>query len=79
MADRIRYSDEELAEFKELILKKLEKAKQEYDQMMAVLTNRAGNDVNDTSPTFKALEEGSSTQEEEELTAMCARQQMFIV
>ena len=48
MADRIRYSDEELAEFKELILKKLEKAKQEYDQMMAVLTNRAGNDVNDT-------------------------------
>ena len=54
MADRIRYSDEELAEFKELILKKLEKAKQEYDQMMAVLTNRAGNDVNDTSPTFKA-------------------------
>ena len=65
MADRIRYSDEELAEFKELILKKLEKAKQEYDQMMAVLTNRAGNDVNDTSPTFKALEEGSATQEKE--------------
>lgn len=79
MADRIRYSDEELAEFKELILKKLEKAKQEYDQMMAVLTNRAGNDVNDTSPTFKALEEGSATQEKEELTAMCARQQKLIV
>lgn len=79
MAEKTRYSDEELAEFKELILQKLDKAKQEYNEMMDVLTNRAGNDVTDTSPTFKALEEGSATQEKEELTAMCARQQKFIV
>ena len=78
MADRTRYSDEELAEFKDIILKKLEMAKREYNQMMSVLTNKAGNDVIDTSPTFKVLEEGSITQEKEELTTMCARQQKFI-
>ena len=79
MAEKTRYSDEELAEFKELILKKLDVAKREYDQMMAVLKNQAGNDVTDTSPTFKVLEEGSATQEKEELTTMCVRQQKFIV
>lgn len=78
MADKTRYSDEELAEFKEIILKKLDMTKREYNQMMAVLTGKAGNDVTDTSPTFKVLEEGSSTQEKEELTTMCARQQKFI-
>lgn len=78
MAEKTRYSDEELAEFKEIILKKIEMAKREYTQMMSVLTNKAGNDVTDTSPTFKVLEEGSATQEKEELTTMCARQQKFI-
>ena len=78
MAEKVRYSDEELAEFKHIILKKIERAKREYNQMMSVLTNKAGNDVVDTSPTFKVLEEGSITQEKEELTTMCARQQKFI-
>ena len=78
MAEKTRYSDEELAEFKEIILKKIEMAKREYTQMMSVLTNKAGNDVTDTSPTFKVLEEGSATQEKEELTTMCARQQKVI-
>lgn len=78
MAEKTRYSDEELAEFKEIILKKIEMAKREYTQMMSVLTNKAGNDVTDTSPTFKVLEEGSATQEKEELTTMYARQQKFI-
>ena len=78
MAEKTRYSDEELAEFKEIILKKIEMAKREYTHMMSVLTNKAGNDVTDTSPTFKVLEEGSATQEKEELTTMCARQQKFI-
>lgn len=78
MAEKVRYSDEELAEFKDIILKKIERAKREYNQMMSVLTNKAGNDVVDTSPTFKVLEEGSITQEKEELTTMCARQQKFI-
>ena len=75
---KTRYSDEELAEFKEIILAKLEVARNEYNRMMSVLTGKAGNDVADTSPTFKVLEEGSVTQDKEELTTMCARQQRFI-
>lgn len=78
MADKMRYSDEELAEFKALILDKIALAKRDYDQMMDVLTNRNGNDVDDTSPTYKTLEEGSMTQTKEELTTMAARQQKFI-
>lgn len=78
MAEKTRYSDEELAEFKQLILDKIALAKRDYDQMMDVLMNRGGNDVDDTSPTYKILEEGSATQTKEELTTMAARQQKFI-
>lgn len=78
MAEKTRYSDEELAEFKKLILEKIALAKRDYDQMMDVLMNRGGNDVDDTSPTYKILEEGSSTQTKEELTTMAVRQQKFI-
>lgn len=61
MAEKTRYSDEELAEFKQIVLEKLSLAG-DYDQMMKVLMNEDGNDVDDTSPTYKILEEGSSTQ-----------------
>ncbi|MBQ7663625.1 TraR/DksA family transcriptional regulator [Pseudoprevotella muciniphila] len=73
-----RYSDEDLQEFKELIMKKLELAKADYNQIMDTLTGRTSNNVDDTSPTYKALEEGSLTQSKEELTTMAARQQKFI-
>ena len=78
MAEKTRYTDEELAEFKQLILEKLERAKRDYEQMMDVLRNQDGNDVGDTSPTYKILEEGSATQSKEEITTMAARQQKFI-
>jgi DnaK suppressor protein len=78
MAEKTRYSDEELAEFKEIILEKLALAKRDYDEMMRTLMNQNGNDVDDTSPTYKILEEGSSTQTKEELTQQAARQQKFI-
>ncbi len=78
MAEKTRYSDEELQEFKELILQKLELARNDYEQIMDTLTGRNTNDVSDTSPTYKALEEGSLTQSKEELTNMAARQQKFI-
>ena len=61
MSEKTRYSDEELQEFKELILAKLDKAKKEYDLLKADVTNTEGNDIADTSPTFKVLEEGAST------------------
>ena len=62
MAEKTRYTDEELAEFKQIILDKLELARRDYQQMMDTLTNRSGNDVDDTMPTYKVLEEGSMTQ-----------------
>ena len=61
MSEKTRYTDEELQEFKELILKKLEKAQRDYDLLKANVMNSDGNDTADTSPTFKVLEEGAST------------------
>lgn len=78
MTEKKRYSDEELEEFKQIILSKLELAKRDYQQMMDTLSNKNGNDVDDTMPTYKILEEGSMTQTKEELTTMAARQQQFI-
>ncbi|MBP3785165.1 MAG: TraR/DksA family transcriptional regulator [Bacteroidaceae bacterium] len=76
--EKTRYSDAELAEFKQLILDKIALAKKDYDQIMDSLAGRTGNDVVDTSPTYKALEEGSLTQTKEELMTMAARLQKFI-
>lgn len=78
MSEKTRYTDEELEEFRQIIVEKLSLAKRDYDQMMRVLMNQDSNDVDDTSPTYKALEEGSTTQTKEELIQMAARQQKFI-
>lgn len=78
MAEKTRYSDEELQEFKELILEKLEKAQRDYALLKADVTNSGGNDVADTSPTFKALEEGASTLSKEEAGRLAQRQMKFI-
>lgn len=78
MTEKTRYSDEELAEFKELILSKLAVAREEYETMMGTLMNTDNNAVDDTSPTYKALEEGANTQTKEELSMLAARQQKFI-
>lgn len=59
--NRVAYSDEELQEFKELILKKLDQATADYEQLRAGATMGSGNDVSDTSPTFKSLQEGATT------------------
>jgi RNA polymerase-binding transcription factor DksA len=78
MSEKTRYTDEELEEFRQIINEKLALAKRDYDQMMASLTNKDSNDVDDTSPTYKALEEGSATQSKEDLMEFAARQQKFI-
>ena len=78
MSENTRYSDEELEEFRTLILEKLDLAKRDYEDMMASLMNRDNNGVDDTSPTYKAMEEGALTQSKEELTTLAARQQKFI-
>ena len=73
-----RYSDEELEEFKQIINGKLERANQDYQDMMRALRNDEGNDVADTSPTYKILEEGAITQNKQELLVLAQRQQKFI-
>ncbi len=78
MSEKTRYSDEELQEFKELILEKLAKAKRDYELFKADVTNTEGNDIADTSPTFKVLEEGASTLGKEESGRLAQRQMKFI-
>ena len=75
---QVRYSDEELQEFKQIILDMLAKAKEEYNTLRAVVTHSASNDIDDTSPTFKALEEGASALSKEEAGQLAQRQYKFI-
>ena len=78
MAEKTRYSDEELEAFRAIILLKLEKAKIDYEQLRDGVTNSEGNDVSDTSPTFKVLEEGATTLTKEESGRLAQRQMKFI-
>ncbi|ERT60059.1 TraR/DksA family transcriptional regulator [Hoylesella buccalis] len=78
MEEKKRYSDEELEEFRAIIHEKLSLARRDYTSMMKQIMNSDGNDIDDTSPTYKALEEGSATQTKEELVQMANRQQKFI-
>lgn len=78
MEQKKRYSDAELEEFRAIIDEKLTLARRDYTSMMKQVMNEDGNDTDDTSPTYKALEEGSSSQSKEDLVQMAARQQKFI-
>jgi RNA polymerase-binding transcription factor DksA len=78
MSEKTRYTDTELEEFRGIILDKLEAAKRDYDLLKATLMNTDGNDVTDTSPTFKVLEEGASTLSKEEAGRLAQRQMKFI-
>ena len=78
MANKTRYNDEELEEFRVIINEKLRLARRDYEAMMRTLMNADGNDVDETSPTYKVLEEGSATQSKEELIQLANRQQKFI-
>ncbi len=76
--NKTKYNDEELEEFRQIILSKLEKAQTDYEELMEGLSNKTGNDVSDTSPTFKVLEEGASTLSKEEAGQLAQRQMKFI-
>ncbi len=78
MAEKTRYTDEELEEFRQIILEKLEIAKSDYNKLLEELSNSSGNGVEDTSPTFHALEEGSEAQTKAQMMQMAARTQKFI-
>jgi RNA polymerase-binding transcription factor DksA len=76
--EKVRYSDEELAEFKEIILKKLEEAQQDLELLRDQISHRDDHGTNDTSPTFKLLEDGSEVMSREETNQLAVRQQKFI-
>ncbi|HSD13843.1 MAG TPA: TraR/DksA C4-type zinc finger protein [Flavobacterium sp.] len=76
--EQIRYSDADLAEFRELIQKKLEKAKNDLDLIKSAYLNDLNNGTDDTSPTFKAFEEGSETMSKEANSQLAIRQEKFI-
>jgi RNA polymerase-binding transcription factor DksA len=76
--EKTRYSKEELEEFKQIILKKLEKAREDLALLVEAYTNTSESGTNDTSPTFKVLEEGREVLSKEENSRLAARQQRFI-
>ena len=79
MVDEIaRYSDADLAEFKELIIKKINKAQYDLDLIKSAYMNDLNNGTDDTSPTFKAFEEGSETMSKEANSQLAIRQEKFI-
>ncbi|MCF6213364.1 MAG: TraR/DksA family transcriptional regulator [Flavobacteriaceae bacterium] len=77
-ANKIRYSDKDLEEFKQIILKKLESAKTDLALLKSAYMNNSNNGTDDTSPTFKAFEEGSETMSKEANVQLAIRQEKFI-
>jgi len=75
---KVRYSDKELEEFRTIIEKKIEKAKKDLDLLRSAYMNDGNNGTDDTSPTFKAFEEGSETMSKEANTQLAIRQEKFI-
>ena len=78
MYEIVRYSDADLKEFKTLIEEKILKAQQHLDLLKSAYMNDGNNGTDDTSPTFKAFEEGSETMSKEANTQLALRQEKFI-
>lgn len=73
-----RYSDKELEEFKVLVTQKLEKAKEQLALIESSFRNDSNNGTDDTSPTFKAFDEGSEVMSKETSSQLAIRQEKFI-
>lgn len=75
---KVRYTDQELEEFRVLIEEKIEKATSDLELLRSAYMNDGNNGTDDTSPTFKAFEEGSETMSKEANTQLAIRQEKFI-
>ena len=73
-----RYSDKELEEFRALIQEKIEKAQQQLELIESAYKNDSNNGTDDTSPTFKAFDEGSEVMSKEANSQLAIRQEKFI-
>ena len=78
MGDSVRYSDKDLAEFKVLIQEKINKAQHDLELIKSAYMNDHNNGTDDTSPTFKAFDEGSEVMSKESNSALAIRQEKFI-
>lgn len=76
--DTVRYSDKDLAEFKKLIIEKIEKAQHDLELIKSAYMNDHNNGTEDTSPTFKAFDEGSQVMSKESNSQLAIRQEKFI-
>ncbi|HLU51931.1 MAG TPA: TraR/DksA C4-type zinc finger protein [Flavobacteriaceae bacterium] len=76
--ERLRYSDAELEEFRQIILEKIEKAQEQLELIKSAYMNDVDNGTDDTSPTFKAFEEGSLVMSKESNSQLAIRQEKFI-
>jgi len=76
---KTRYSDEELEEFRTIINEKLDAARKEYDTLRHVVMHNGSNDIEDTTPTFKTVEDDGAYQlSKEEASQLAQRQFKFI-
>ena len=75
MAEKKRYSNEELDEFKGIIIDKLKIAKHDLDLLKSAINHTDGNDTQDTSPTFKVMEEGANVYSKEQAGRLAQRQE----
>ena len=76
--EKTRYNDSELKEFKEIILGKLEEASEDLELLKATMSHKDDHGTNDTSPSFKLMEDGSDVLSREETAQLAGRQQKFI-
>ena len=77
-SNKTKYSAVELEEFKQIILAKLKKAREDFDMLTEAYSNNSEHGTNDTSPTFKVLEEGQQVLSKEENSRLAARQKRFM-
>ena len=78
MVKKNAYTNKELKEFKQIIIEKIERAEEDLALLKSAYANDADNGTEDTSPTFKAFEEGSATLSKEENMKLAMRQEKFI-
>ncbi|MDR2292163.1 MAG: TraR/DksA C4-type zinc finger protein [Prevotellaceae bacterium] len=76
---RVRYSDIELAEFKQRIIDRLERERNNYELLKSTISHGGSNDTEDTSPSFKVLEDGAATLSKEESGQQLERIKKFIL
>ena len=78
MEEKSRYSDQELQEFKKIILDKLAIAKESYEMSLSILTHKDDNSDQDTAPVYKGIDDGTIDMTREEAARLAQRQMKFI-